>query len=170
MYLLYRTAGCDTKSIFKRSKAGLNSEFSFSYTGCLTKTREPSLYNYLPLVGERRTGGFMPFKDISAKWNINSIFQDLNSGHRILFSGRITVTLIASKRKFSLYLPNSSATSWVQERSNHLEFREEPVPTRTKNCVRYPFSHTLTASENWTKVIKQQMIPHLSGSMAYQPL
>ena len=33
----------DTRSIFKRSLTGLNSEFSFSKTSCLTKAEEPSL-------------------------------------------------------------------------------------------------------------------------------
>ena len=33
-------AGCDTESFFlKQTKAGFNSEFSFSYTGCFTKTK-----------------------------------------------------------------------------------------------------------------------------------
>ena len=31
--------GCGTRSIFKRSSTGLNSEFSFSQTGCLTKAK-----------------------------------------------------------------------------------------------------------------------------------
>ena len=43
---------------FKLSKAGL-SLFSFSYTDCLTKAKEPSL-DYLFIVGRRRDG-FMPF-------------------------------------------------------------------------------------------------------------
>ena len=30
-------------------KAGLNSEFSFSLTSCLTKAKEPSLSYYLPI-------------------------------------------------------------------------------------------------------------------------
>ena len=34
--------GWDTKLIFKRSKAGLNSEFSFFYTGNPTKAKESS--------------------------------------------------------------------------------------------------------------------------------
>ena len=42
----------DTRSIFKRSLAGLNSEFSFSETSCLTKAEEPSLSYYLPIDGE----------------------------------------------------------------------------------------------------------------------
>ena len=44
-------AGYDTKSIFKRSLTGLNSEFSFSQTSCLTKAEEPSLPYYLPIAG-----------------------------------------------------------------------------------------------------------------------
>ena len=46
-------AGYDTRSIFKRSLTGLNSEFSFSCTSCLTKAEEHSLPNYLPIAGER---------------------------------------------------------------------------------------------------------------------
>ena len=42
-------AGYDTRSIFKRSLTGLNSEFSFSLTSCLTKVEEPSLSYYLPI-------------------------------------------------------------------------------------------------------------------------
>ena len=46
----------DTRSIFKRSSTGLNSEFSFSLTACYTKAKEPSLPNYLPITGERIIG------------------------------------------------------------------------------------------------------------------
>ena len=53
-------AGYDTRSIFKRSLTGLNSEFSFSYTCCLTKAEEPSLSYYLPIAGGRIIG-FIPF-------------------------------------------------------------------------------------------------------------
>ena len=54
-------AGYDTRSIcFKRSLTGLNSEFSFSLTSCLTKAQEPSLSYYLPIaIG--RIIGFIPF-------------------------------------------------------------------------------------------------------------
>ena len=54
MYLLTNPstrAGCDTRSMFKWSLTGLNSEFSFSLTGCLIKAKEPDLPHYLPLVG-----------------------------------------------------------------------------------------------------------------------
>ena len=53
-------AGYDTRSIFKRSLTGLNSEFSFSKTSCLTKAEEPSLSNYSPIAGGRIIG-FIPF-------------------------------------------------------------------------------------------------------------
>ena len=45
----------------KRSLAGLNSEFSFSKTSCLTKAEEPSLPYYLPIAGGRIIG-FIPFQ------------------------------------------------------------------------------------------------------------
>ena len=52
-------AGYDTRSIFKRSLTGLNSEFSFSKISYLTKAEEPSLSYYLPIAGGRITG-FIP--------------------------------------------------------------------------------------------------------------
>ena len=53
-------AGYDTRSIFKQSLTGLNSEFSFSWTSCLTKAEEPSLSYYLPVAGGRIIV-FIPF-------------------------------------------------------------------------------------------------------------
>ena len=53
-------AGYDTRSIFKRNLTGLNSQFSFSLTSCLTKAEEPSLSYYLPIAGGRIIG-FIPF-------------------------------------------------------------------------------------------------------------
>ena len=50
----------DTRSIFKRSLTGLNSEFSFSLTSCLTKAEESSLPYYLP-IARGRIIGFIPF-------------------------------------------------------------------------------------------------------------
>ena len=52
--------GYDTRSIFKPSLTGLNSEFFFSYTSCLKKAKEPSLPNYLAIAGGRIIG-FIPF-------------------------------------------------------------------------------------------------------------
>ena len=53
-------AGYDTRSIFKRSLTGWNSEFSFSYTSCPTKAEEFSLPYNLPVAGGRIVG-FIPF-------------------------------------------------------------------------------------------------------------
>ena len=53
-------AGYDTRSIFKRILTGLNSEFSFSKTSCLTKAEESSMPYYLPIAGGRIIG-FIPF-------------------------------------------------------------------------------------------------------------
>ena len=40
-------------NFFKRSVTGLNSEFSFSYTSCLTKAEEPRMPYYLPIARGR---------------------------------------------------------------------------------------------------------------------
>ena len=53
-------AGYNTRSIFKWSLTGLNSEFSFSLTSCLNKAEESSLYYYLPIAGGRIIR-FIPF-------------------------------------------------------------------------------------------------------------
>ena len=55
--------GYDTGSVFKQSLTGLNSEFSFSLTSCLTKAEEPSLSYYLPIAGGRIIG-FIPFSRV----------------------------------------------------------------------------------------------------------
>ena len=65
-------AGYDTRSIFKRSLTGLNSEFSFSYTGCLTKAEVPSLPYYLPIAGGRIIG-FIPFPRVLALCEMQSV-------------------------------------------------------------------------------------------------
>ena len=66
-------AECDTTLIFKRYKAGLNSDISFSYPGDLTKAKEHSLFCNLLIASwwkNRRIPAFD--KGIRAKWNIVS--------------------------------------------------------------------------------------------------
>ena len=58
--------GYDTRSIVKRSLKGLNKEFSFSLTSCLTKAEERSLTYYLPIAGGRIIG-FIPFPSVLVK-------------------------------------------------------------------------------------------------------
>ena len=67
-------AGYDTRSIFKRSLTGLNSEFSFSYTSCLTKAEEPSLPYYLP-IAEGRIIGFIPFLRVLILCEMQSVLS-----------------------------------------------------------------------------------------------
>ena len=68
-------AGYDTRSIFKRSLTGLNSEFSFSYTSCLTKAEEHSLPYYLPIAGGR-IFGFIHFPMYSPNIIVNNIIKE----------------------------------------------------------------------------------------------
>ena len=65
-------AGYDTRSIFKRSLTGLNSEFSFSYTSCLTKPEELSLSYYLPITGGRIIE-FIPFPRVLVLCEMQSV-------------------------------------------------------------------------------------------------
>ena len=64
--------GYDTRSIFKRSLTGLNSEFSFSKTSCLTKAEEPSLSYYLAIAGGRIIG-FIPFPRVLVQCEMQSV-------------------------------------------------------------------------------------------------
>ena len=57
---------------FKRSLTGLNSEFSFSKTSCLTKAEEPSLLYYLPIAGGK-TIGFIPFPRVLVLCEMQSV-------------------------------------------------------------------------------------------------
>ena len=65
-------AGYDTRSIFKRSLTGLNSEFSFSKTSCLTKAEEPSLPYHFPIDGGRMIG-FIPFPRVLVLCEMQSV-------------------------------------------------------------------------------------------------
>ena len=65
-------AGYDSRSIFKRSLTGLNSEFSFSKTSCLSKAEEPSLSYYLPIAGGRIIG-FIPFPRVLVLCEMQSV-------------------------------------------------------------------------------------------------
>ena len=63
-----KQVGYDTRSIFKWSFTGLNSEFSFSLTSCQTKAKQPSLPYYLP-IGGRRIIEFIPFPRVDVSSN-----------------------------------------------------------------------------------------------------
>ena len=69
---------------------GLNSEFSFSWTSCLTKAEEPSLPYYLSIVGGRIIG-FIPFPRVlvlcemqwvlSRNWTRIAVFISCDDNH-----------------------------------------------------------------------------------------
>ena len=59
-------------NFFKRSWTGLNSEFSFSWTSCLTKAEEPSLPYYLP-IGGGRIIRFIPFPRVLVLCEMQSL-------------------------------------------------------------------------------------------------
>ena len=61
-----------TQGQFKRSLTGLNSEFSFSLTSCLTKAKEPNLSYYLPIAGGRIIG-FIPFPRVLVLCEMQSV-------------------------------------------------------------------------------------------------
>ena len=56
----FARVGCDLRSIFKRSLTSLNSELSFSTTGCHIKVKEPRFANYFGIPG-RRIVKYIPF-------------------------------------------------------------------------------------------------------------
>ena len=64
--------GYDTRTIFKQSLTGLNSEFSFSSTSSLTKAKELSLPYYLFIAGGRIIG-FIPFPRVLVLCEMQSI-------------------------------------------------------------------------------------------------
>ena len=57
---------------FKQSLGGLNSDFSFSKTECLTKAKEPSLPYYLLTAGGRITG-FILFSRVLVLCEMQSV-------------------------------------------------------------------------------------------------
>ena len=65
-------AGYDTMSIFKWSLTGLNSEFSFSLTSCLTKAGEPNLSYYLSIAAGK-INGFIPFSRVLVLCEMQSV-------------------------------------------------------------------------------------------------
>ena len=64
-------AGYDTRSIFKQSLRGFNSEFSF-LTSCLTKAEKPCLPYYLP-IARGRIIRFIPFPRVLVLCEMQSV-------------------------------------------------------------------------------------------------
>ena len=91
---------------FKWSLTGLNSEFSFSWTSCLTKAEEPSLSNYLPIAGGRIIG-FIPFlrvlvlcemQSVSSKiWTRVAVSISYDDNHYTTSTSIIIIIIISIK-------------------------------------------------------------------------
>ena len=62
----------------------MNSEFSFSWTSCLTKAEEPSLPYYLPIAGGRIIG-FIPFPNVKCNqsriWTRVAVSNSCDDNH-----------------------------------------------------------------------------------------
>ena len=83
-------AGYETRSIFKQSLTDFNSELSFSYTSCWTKSEEPSLSYYLPIAGGRiiwlisssRVLGLCEMQSISSRiWTCVAVSISYDDNH-----------------------------------------------------------------------------------------
>ena len=107
-------AGYDTRSSFKRSFTGLNSEFFFSSTSCLTKAEEPTLPYYLPIAGGRIIG-FIPFprvlvlcemQSVSSRiWTRVAVFISCNDTHYTTGTSKHGVFYTFAIPEVTLYEP-----------------------------------------------------------------
>ena len=80
-------AGCDRTSFLKRGTIGLNSELSFSLTGCHDKVKEPSLLHYLSIYLDNSRIHTFP-TGVNAMWNAQGLVQGLTLGRRFHFLRR----------------------------------------------------------------------------------
>ena len=107
-------AGYDTRSIFKRSLTGLNSEFSFSKTSSLTKTEEPSLSYYLPIAGGRIIG-FIPFPRVLVLCEMQSVSSRIGTRVAVSISyddKHYTTYLLYIVKLFQVFLSNTNNSIW----------------------------------------------------------
>ena len=131
---------------FKRSLTGLNSEFSFSKTCCLTKAEEPSQPYYLPIAGGRIIG-FIPFPRVvvlcemqsvwSRIWTRDAVSISNNDNHYnmgtspnnkcYILTGGMTITLLY-KDILSLVYFERCRNGCVRERETNKEPPLNPCP------------------------------------------
>ena len=114
-------AGYDTRSIFKRSWTGLNSDFSFSYTSSLTKAKKPSLSYYLPIAGGRI--GFIPFprvlvlcemQSVSSRiWTRVTVSNSYDDNHYSTGTSFVLNDISTSKSWYVIENKERKAISWI---------------------------------------------------------
>ena len=87
---------------YYRSLTVLNSEFSFSYTSCLTKAEEHSLPYYLPIAGGRVIG-FIPFPRVLVLCEIQPVSSRIWT--------RFAVSISYNDNHYSIIIIISSSSS-----------------------------------------------------------
>ena len=116
-----------TRSIFKRSLTAFNSEFSFSYTSCLTKAEDPSLSYYLHIAGGRIIG-FIPFP----RFSVLCVLQSVSS--RIWTRVAVSITINDNH-----YTTGTSNNGWYAINPNQLS-----------NCVKTHVNELKMLSAKYT--------------------
>ena len=129
---------------FKWSLTGLNSEFSFSWTSCLTKAEENSLSYYLPIAGGRIIG-FIPFSRVLVLCEMLSVSSRIWTQIYCLISVNVRMWY------YSFTIPSWPLVSWLPHVSTglsvsfyaHVAFRSEeredgcdPVDEGWNSCWR----------------------------------
>ena len=103
--------GCDTNKIFKQSKASLNSEFPFSWTGHLIKTPVwPPIFSKPVL----RTGGFMLFPRALATRKIQTAPSKAWIRVANLFSKFFSITFTFGQIPWEKIWTTLSSQLWIK--------------------------------------------------------
>ena len=136
-------AGYDTRSIFKRNLTGLNSEFSFSLTSCLTKAEELSLSYYLPIAGGRIIG-FIPFPGVLALCEMQSVSSR--------FWTRVAVSICNWHARYNHQRINKGAGGLENKKASrdHLDYSIFKIGRNTQK-IPGDFEHTCCRSNSCEK-------------------
>ena len=107
-----------------RSTKGLNSEFSFSKTGCHTKIKEPNLTNYSTIVGDRIVRFIQCFTVVETKQLPFRSFPFISFSHISDYSWEIVNILTYLTKNTTNQLIFRCLTIWLNEvcTNNHFIF------------------------------------------------
>ena len=148
--------GYDSRSMFKRSLTGFNSEFSFSLTSCFTKAEEPSLSFYLPIAGGRIIG-FIAFPRVLVLCEMQSVFSRIWTRVAVSISyddNNYTITITPRAPPWFCY--NRGSIPFQVESFQRLKKWYLMPPYLTINIIRYvSMVSTPTQGKN--------VIPHCSS-------
>ena len=115
--------GYDTRLIFKRSLTGLNSDFSFSLSSCLTKAEEYSLSYYLPIAGGRIIG-FIPFPRVLVLCEMPYVSSRIWT--------RVAVSISYDDNHYTMGTFESRLLSLVQNVTDEIEMYNYRYPVRIR--------------------------------------